>query len=136
MTDPTIKYGILRTRDLVELYYGARMVTDLVENFFGSFSDTYALLSQDPRRIKYEIIMANTSPSENETVQMGSPRTVASGLAQIYWMRPGETIIVTRDFFTDLDSVCIEVDVQFQGPDVQISTRETFLTPTPVDEGP
>jgi hypothetical protein len=136
MADPSIKYGILRTRDLVELYYGARMVTDLVENYFPSVVNPIVILQQDPRRIRYEVIISYTTGPNPGAVVLGSPRTNAVGIGQTYWLNPGETIIVERDFLTDLDAVTIELDNLGGTPGIVISTRETFLTPTPVDEGP
>lgn len=134
--DNAIKFGILKTRDLVELYYGARMVATIAETEPGGLVNVQnKLLGADPRRIKYEIILGNLGPVTH-AIQIGSPSAVAGGDNQIYVIPPGGTIIIERGFRADMETVCGPLDMIFDNNDVQISVRETFLTPIPVDEMP
>lgn len=136
LTENLLKYGVLRCRELVELYFGWRMVTDLVENFpYFTATEQFVLMAQDPRRIRYEIVVENLDVIP-QIMQIGSPRAFASSNAEQYSILPGDTKRIMRDFLTDLDGVTIEVDCIASALTLGITTRETFLTPAPVDELP
>jgi hypothetical protein len=139
VTDPTIAFGILKCRDLVQLYYGARLVASVIETVNEVASDAAGLLlNQDPRLIKYEIQMSNTDTVNPLQVFLGSTLDAVLGGTNFleYNIPINETVIVERNFFTDLDAVTLPVFVFPQGANFAITTRETFLTPAPVDEGP
>lgn len=134
--DNAIKFGLLKCRDLVELYYGARMVASIVETQIPAAANTlFQLLAPDPRRIAYELIFANGVNAINQ-FQIGSPQTDAPGNQQFYSIPPGGTLIIKRNFLEDLDAVGIELGCKIFGAAITVSTRETFLTPIPVDEMP
>lgn len=135
-SDNLLKYGVLRCRDLVELYFGARMVMALVENNVEADGTIQTIINQDQRRIRYEIVAVNLSAIAPNFFNTGSRLAFANGTPAQYMIPPGATIVITRDFFTDGDAVCIEVQAQAQLSTVGFSTRETFLTPAPVDEVP
>jgi hypothetical protein len=135
-TDPTIAFSILKCRDLVQLYYGARLVASVIENTFALATNAQQLLfGQDPRRIKYEIIVQNLQTTAAD-IEMGTPSADDASTDQFYAILPGNSLVVSRDFLTDLDSVCLAIELFNNGVPVIVSTRETFLTPAPVDEGP
>jgi hypothetical protein len=133
---PNLKFGILKARDLVELYYGARMVANLIENVIGSPTASAPILGPDPRRIKYEIILANQSATVGDVVFLASVGGADTPNPQAYAVPPAGTIIVKRDFFTDLDAVTAAIFGLEQNGTVLITTRETYLTPVPIDELP
>ena len=136
LKDNLLKYGVLRCRDLVELYYGARMVATLLEggpNFTGGVQ--FHLLSQDPRRIAYEIIIANPDATPY-SFSLGTPASFDAGTNQTYEIPAHDEIIIERSFLTGLDSVTMAVDGNLPASLMSIATREIFLTPAPVDEVP
>ena len=137
MTDPTIQFGILKCRDLVQLYYGARLVA----------FDTYSLvdlapfaalqlLGQDPRRIKYKIRMANIGANPDSIIINNSFDAVQNSIGLVLWAQPHTNISLDSDFFTDLDAVTGPLFILASNNTWQVSTCETFLTPAPIDEGP
>lgn len=139
LKDNLLKYGVLRTRDLVELYFGWRMVAAVTETLNGLNTDVAGLLlSQDSRRIRYEINMANPDPANPLSVGLASTLDGVDNNPQIYQIPPSSTLVVKRSFLTDLDAVTWSVFMKaVQASDLfEISTRETFLTPAPVDELP
>lgn len=134
MKDDWQKFGILKTRDLVELYYGARMVADVKETVVAFGGTLLArILKQDPRRIGYEIVLANEDAAAQEfdltSITGGSNNSVTA-----YSVAPGESEVIKRSFLTDLDSVTKEVWCTISVNTQLVSVRETFLTPAPVDE--
>lgn len=136
MNDAAIRLGILKCRELVELYYGAGMVTDVIENQFTNISTVagFPIIPQDPRRIKYVITWV--VPSAGNTVKLGSQRTIQSGGGQIYGATSLTTIVVTREWRDGLDEVCAALWALPSNNAIVICTRETFLTPLPADEQP
>jgi hypothetical protein len=93
------------------------------------------LFGQDPRRIKYEIYIENASNSE-ATVDMGTLADIDAGNTVEFQIIPLGTMVITRNFLTDLDTVTLEQWVTGTSDNIGISIRETFLTPAPIDEGP
>lgn len=135
--DPTIKYGILKCRDLVQLYYGARLVVSVTQtfpNYDGVTSTPQKLLSQDPRRIRYEIWM--NGGSSTATVEMGALKDFDTGQTMEALFLAGNTFRIERNFLTDLDAVTNELYAQGGGATLDVTIRETFLTTAPIDEGP
>jgi hypothetical protein len=131
-----IRTGVLRCRDLVELYYGARIATDLIEND-PSFTagQTFILLPLNPARIRYELIFEN-STGLRTVFALGSPRAFGVGNQQFYTVSPDSTLIIVRNWTTDADAVVAEVDCNITDGNLLVTTRETILTPLPVDESP
>lgn len=125
---------IRRCRDLVQLYYGVRMVAAIIENEVQGGGGWSPLILQDPRRIRYEIIIRNADPANAAEVQIGTPPTFDLGTAQDYEVGIDQTLVIDRNFLTDLDAVTIALNFFCSNENVVISTRETFLTPPPVDE--
>ena len=133
-----IAFGILRTRDLVELYYRGRMAVQVIENTpsIGD-ADGTLLFTQDPRRIRYEIILVNISTTTPSLVQIGSRVGQQSGAAPFYFVAPSGNLIITRNFRTDMEGVTLEQILSLtSGPSPSARTRVTILTPLPVDEEP
>ena len=135
-TPPDIRFGILKTRDLVQLYYGARMVANIIEAEPSNSGPPAPLIGADPRRVKYEIIISEGSGAAFAIAAVGSQASFDAGTSAIYSIPPGGTVVISRDFFTDLDSVCLELWGAIVGGQISFSTRETFLTPIPIDEAP
>lgn len=125
---------ILATKKLVELYFGIAMVTDLREATVNLATPPRQLMQADPRRIAYEIIMGNRSGTNFTAFSVGTPRAFESGFPQTYFLAPGQTIIVERNFFTDLDSVTLELQATNADGNGMVTVRETFLTPLPVGD--
>lgn len=129
-----LKSRILSARQLVELYFGVGMVTNIVENFQNLLAVTSVILGPDPRRIKYEIILANTSATLPTSVQIGFSGGIDLNAPQVYNLAPGATIVIERTFFSDLDSVTLPLWGVASGNGCFVSTREVFLTPPAVTE--
>src|ERR1700723_1909123 len=133
MNDATIRLGILRCRDLVELYYGARLVTDTRESQYAGDINVFAqLIPADQRRIKYEIVMSNTDAAL-QTAILTSPRGADAGQGQQWNLGPNAIAEKDRSFLTDGDAVTAAVFVMISSFNLQVTVRETFLTPAPVD---
>jgi hypothetical protein len=131
-----LKFGILRCRDLVELYYGARMVVQVLETAIVPIANTQAkLLGQDPRRIKYEIIVSNPDAAAH-FFEVGSPSAMDAGNNAQYELAPNTSLTIERDFFADLEGVTLALAFLTDSAAVTIGTREVILTPAPVDEVP
>jgi hypothetical protein len=131
---PLTNLGIVRCRDLVQLYYGARMVVSTISQAQGSQAVApVQLFPADSRRVRYEIIMRNAQLVNVGVCQLGAPGDFDQGNQAFYSIAPGDTIIITRDFTTDLDATTQAVIGQTD-TNCRFSTRETFLTPLPVDE--
>lgn len=134
MNGPLTKLGIVRCRDLVQLYYGARMAAVLVQKNKALTTGTFVeIMSADPRRVRYEIIIENFDAAA-QFVDIATPEAATSTQQQEYNLPPGSTLIIERDFTTDLDAVTIAVLANRGNDNMSISTRETILTPLPVDE--
>lgn len=133
---PNTPQGILKCRDLVQLFYGLPMVAAVIEsNVEINAGDTAPILSADPRRIKYEIVLTNAGTTTDQ-IAIGTPSAIDLGTALEVGAPAGESYTIKRDFFTDLDSVCIALSAQALANNWVVSVRETFLTPAPVDEIP
>ena len=63
-----LKYGILRCRDLVELYFGARMVATVAElaSPVGT-ANPQLIFGDDLRRISYEIVLTNANNATRQS---------------------------------------------------------------------
>jgi len=136
LTENLLKYGVLRCIELTELYFGWRMVTSLTENYVSvSTSAPFQVLGQDPRRIRYEIITTNSGMADI-LVTFNDSLDNVNNIGTTYGIPAGETLIIERSFLTDLDAVTIPVWGGTTASSIAMATRETFLTPAPVDELP
>lgn len=136
-----ISAGILRTRDLVELYYQGRMVVQVKSNQISiSTGAPTQILQQDPRRIRYELIFEQFVPTASAAVDIGTPTEIAQSTSMEFILLGESNYTIIRDFRSDMEGVCIELSAQPSvltgAPSVTVSSRETFLTPLPVDELP
>jgi hypothetical protein len=131
-----LKNGILRTRDLVELYLGGRMVASIVESQpFAASPAIFPLVGLDPRRIRYEVWIANQQVNPL-ALNIGAKSTLELGNGQQILVLPGTTFYFSRNYQTDLDAVSLDVYAQLTTGTLIIGVRETFLNPLPVDESP
>jgi hypothetical protein len=126
--------SILGCQQLVELYFGVRMIAIIAENEVALDGDVDVLIGPDPRRIRYEIILAQQNAAVAQ-VAIGTPQSFDLGTSQFYVLGQGDTIVIERNFFDDLDAVTLPLSIQLQSESsCTVSTRETFLTPLPTDE--
>jgi hypothetical protein len=131
-----VKFGTLRTRDLVELFYGNRIVVSVIEKRFTPDSvSRLTLMTPDTRRISYEIVIINDGIVGHFTA-VGTGAAIDQNRAENFAVLPGSSIIIRRNFITEMENVCLDVVALATSADIQYSTRETFLTPAPVDEIP
>lgn len=133
---PSIKYGILKTRDLVELYYAAQMVANVIESQLALTATAQQILKPDPRRIKYEIYIASPGPAALAVVELSTGTAFSSATATVVAISPNTTFAIRRDFLTDFETVCLPVQALDLQAQCFITVRETFLTPAPVDQLP
>jgi hypothetical protein len=135
--DPTIKYGILKCRDLVQLYYGARMVAVPKEQliFLSTLDLAVAVLGQDPRRISYEIVVTGGAGASG-LFYVGTKTEMDTNAAAVYRFVANVSTTIKRDFFTQLDAVCLPLFVRAGIVPIEVFVREIILTPSPIDEGP
>lgn len=133
---PNTPQGILKCRDLVQLFYGLPMVANVIDTFIQLQAATSTpILGNDPRRIKYEIILTNNGDVTDQ-IGIGTAADISNAAALVIGVAAGESYTIKRDFFTDLDSVCIGLSAIAGANNWFASIRETFLTPAPVDEIP
>lgn len=133
---PNTPQGILKCRDLVQLFYGLPMVAnEIYSNVQIPAGSSAPILSADPRRIKYEIVLTNLGAT-TDLIEIGTPSALDLHQALIVGVAAGESYTIKRDFFTDLDSVCLPLSALTGTNLWVVSIRETFLTPAPVDEIP
>lgn len=133
---PNTPQGILKCRDLVQLFYGLPMVANIITTVVELAPSSIAVIfGADPRRIKYEIIVANEGATA-DFISIGTPAEIDAGVALEIQLNGGDSYTIKRDFFTDLDSVCLPLSAATSTNPWLISSRETFLTPAPVDEIP
>lgn len=134
---PDIRFGILKCRDLVQLYYGARMVASVIEKetSVATADKVFQVLAADPRRIRLEITLTSIAAAGN-SLRLGRAQdtVVTSGLVFVFL--PNTTYYLVRDFFTDFDAVTSPLFAYGTALGMAVSTRETFLTPIPIDELP
>lgn len=125
---------IRRCRDLVQLYYGLRFAVGIAENVWFNTAAAQQLMQPDPRRIRYEIVLSNQDPAADLVVFLGSSEEFVNTAGIQYTVKAGETLVIERTFLTDADNVTLPVWGLWALAAAQVSTRETFLTPLPVDE--
>jgi hypothetical protein len=133
---------ILGCQQLVELYYGVRMIAAIKESsFIVEDGDTVQVLQPDPRRIRYEIAFFASAPVGESIAYLGTPQAMDSSTAEVVLsgvVPAGGTLGVynriERSFLSDLDLVTLPQMVRSVGFGVDVTVRETFLTPLPTDE--
>jgi hypothetical protein len=125
---------ILQCRDLVQLYYGVRMVAQITESQPILNNSTFTtVIQQDPRRIRYEIIIVNDDAAKQE-VDLATGTADDPNFNLVYVIPPGVTMVIERSFLSDLDGVTAGIMGLSSNSNVHLSVRETFLTPLPADE--
>jgi hypothetical protein len=134
--DNLLKYGILKCRDLVALYYGAYMVMVPKETLYvvGTTAPTQ-ILSQDPRRIKYEIaVTPQTAPDD---ISIATSLDASQNFLGMDYEVPDTTVlIIERSFLSDGDSVTLPLWAMGDTTSWSVTVREIFLSTAPVDETP
>ena len=136
MSNDNLKFGILKCRDLVQLYYGARMVVNIRETspLLSPTADSI-ILQPDPRRIRYEILIANFDSAAHD-VEIGSQSAIEGGVGMDYEIAANSSMVIERSFLSDMDAVTLGLSAGPANDNVSIDIRETFLTPIPADEEP
>lgn len=130
-----LKYGVVSCRDLVELYYGWRMVAVAYQiPVPGGLATRQLLLPQDPRRIKYEIWM--TAEPGPAFVSLGSAADLDNNATMDIEIDNDNNYYLVRSFLTDLDAVCQDLWFTNADGNADISVRAVILTPAPIDEVP
>ncbi len=136
----SIKYGILRARELATLYYGAWMVGDEKYSGFTLAEDTTTdILQTNPRRIYYEIALSLNSSTGSAIVQVAPRSQIEAGNVGNIALWPGENMQINRSFLTELDLVSKGLSVMVASSataSVYAYVREVLLSPAPVDEIP
>jgi len=135
--DNILKYGVLRTRELIEIFFGARMVTTVRESQVKLGVTPTEIIGQNPSRIRYEIWVApNVVPSNY--LAIGSPAAVDRKVGAFFYTETqSQPPTFVRDWLTDGEGVCLPVSGAVYSVDtVYAYARETILTPAPVDELP
>jgi hypothetical protein len=134
---PQLLYGVLRTRDLVELYYGRRMVVNVRQTAWSpTLGVPLEILQQDPRRIRYEIVIECTGTARIYT-DIGTQADQDSENTLEYQTQVGENTIIERNFLSDMEGVTLQQIALFTSAGAGapvVAVRETFLSPLPVDE--
>lgn len=136
----SIKFGILRARELATLYYGAVMVADeKYSSFTLAANSTTNILSADPRRIEYEIVLSLNSSTGSANVQVGPRSQIEAGNVGTIALWPTENLQINRSFREELDLVSKGLSVNVASSataSVFAFVREVFLSPAPSDEIP
>lgn len=125
--------GVLKCNDLVELYYGLPLRTVIIESFFDlTHPATAQLLLPDPRRIHYEITFA-AGGGVTSLVSIGSSLAVVATVAEPISTPVGGTVILVRDWRSELDAVTLPLFVGANVSETIIGVRQVILTPPGVD---
>lgn len=140
LKDNLLKFGVLKCRDLVELFYGARMVAQSVTYAPGTSNGSPVIvLPQDTRRISYEIAFScfqSSLGNAGSSIALGTKAQIEAGRGVDYYALPYTTVVVKRSFFEDLDAVTEEVYYQNVDNNYDLEARVVILTPAPIDEVP
>ncbi len=134
---PTIRYGILKCRDLVQLYFGARLVTVAIDSWAQVSADTPAqVLPQDPRRISYELWLSPQN-NGNDDISIATTQDALFTAASLDLNAlSGATLYVKRTWYDDGDSVVQPLWAEPDSFTWSVSVRQILLQAAPVDEGP
>lgn len=133
---------ILGCQQLVELYYGVRMIAQIKESYYTvSSGATVMVLQPDPRRIRYEITFNIVDAPRAAQIFLGTPQAMDTDTAETIAAVLGTVLApagsfqrIERVFLSDLDAVTLPQMVRTNGASCDVSVRETFLTPLPTDE--
>jgi hypothetical protein len=128
--------GIVRCRDLDELYFGGRFVVTIKNTQFLDLSAITRILSQNPSRIRYEIFIADAVGAAGSQLVLGTSDEVRNNQGIFIQVANLVTMQIVRDFTTDAEGVVPELWCQFLSGAFSVSVRETILTPLPADESP
>jgi hypothetical protein len=130
-----LKLSILSNRDLLLAEYGTKMVMAIRESMVGLTVAGLQIIGIDPRRIRYELMITNLLTAANVSTKIGSQTAIQRNVgAMLIGLPPSSSQLITRDFKTDGDAVCLEVWALASLGTIIVSVRETFLSPLPVDE--
>ena len=136
----SIKYGILRARDIATLYYGEPMVAD--EKYSGftlAANTTTEILTINSRRIYYEIVLSLNSSTGAALIQVAPRSQIEAGNVGNIALWAGENLQINRSFREELDLVSKGLSVNVASSataSVYAWVREVILSPAPVDEIP
>lgn len=133
---------ILGCQQLVELYYGVRMIAQVKESaFFLDAGSTSIILQPDPRRIRYEIAFSSLNVTTTSFIWLGTPQAMDTNSAELVQAVNGTALApvsgftrIQRNFLSDLDTVTLPQAVRSSNFECDVTVRETFLTPLPTDE--
>lgn len=131
---PLTTLGIARCRDLVQLYYGGRMVAITKHQQFTLGANAVQLFTADPRRIAYDLFIAEATAVAAAGVKIAPQLDNIATVGEVVALPIGDTIIVSRDFRTSLDAVTQAQWALLVSGNAVVSTREVLLSPLPVDE--
>lgn len=136
---PSIRFGILRARDLSELYWGARTVVlakttlNVVPNHSSPIAQQ--VLQNNPARIAYELFCACDGGGDGSLYLYPSADLTSSNALRLNVLTDS-TIIINRDWTRYGDALTQELWAGSTGNQFHLTTVEYILTPTPVDEIP
>ena len=130
-----IAAGILRCRDLVQLYYGARMMTVLAYDSPPGTSNVEQIFTVNPARIAYRIVLENTGNVPFQ-IFVGTQTAVESQSSLAYEVPAHDSVEISRSFLTDLDAVTQDIWYSPNAANLSVSAEEVLLSPLPVDELP
>lgn len=132
-----LKYGVLRARDLAELYYGWRLVGVAlpIVQIDTSSATPQQILQPDPRRYKWIVTMCNDGGNSVECI-FGRSSDVTQGTGVPYTLATQTTLEIQRNWLADLDVVTDELWMLVENASVRVAIQQFILTPAPVDEVP
>lgn len=136
---PSIRFGILKARDLVELYFGARMVIDqrYAQQTVNNHATPLAqqILTANPARIAYELFLACAGGGDGSIYLWPNADLTAANSLRINVLGDS-TVVINRDWLRYGDSLTRELWAGSTGNQFFVSTVEYLLTPLPVDNLP
>lgn len=136
----SIKFGILRAREITTLYYGAVMVADeIYSGFTLAENTTTEILKTNTRRISYEIVLSLNSSTGSALVQVAPRSQIEAGNVGTIALWPSENLEINRSFREELDLVSKGLSVNVASSataSVYAFVREVILSPAPADEIP
>lgn len=122
-------------RDLVQQFLGKRVaMTTKYTSVALLANETTQVITADPRRIRLEITLVGASGVAGDKMTIGTQATIQAGVGQVFQFPIAGMAYLARDYWSDGDAVCQELWVLNGGNPTTITTRETLLTPLPVDE--
>jgi hypothetical protein len=133
-TEPPIAANLVTCRALLQVDYGRAFATTILESNPSSATQPMQIMSKNPSRIRYEVVIANIAGAANTALRVGSQIAVQSGGGLKLSFQNNGVFYLVRDFKTDGDMVTAELWANAPTLTSNVSVRETILTPLPVDE--